>query len=172
MTRALVSLAFLVRSGGARAHFSSQHRSFWRLERLIFVALAPSVRSPRNIGRSYDFSTSELVCDDAKSMKNHSASAFDGARCSKRARTLLWGGLGASPGQLGDAFGRLWAVLGSPLIHSADLRTVGQRHPECLELMLNEGERQQRSTFDSLAAAAFAVLLSESPAAALQRSWL
>ena len=36
----------------------------------------------------------------------------------------------------------LWAVLGSPLIHSADLRTVGQRHPECLELMLNEGEGQ------------------------------
>jgi hypothetical protein len=28
-------------------------------------------------------------------------------------------------------------VWGSPLIHSADLRTVGQRHPECLELMLN-----------------------------------
>ena len=36
MTRALVSVAFLVRSGGARAHFSSQHGSFWRLERLIF----------------------------------------------------------------------------------------------------------------------------------------
>lgn len=31
----------------------------------------------------------------------------------------------------------LWAVLASPLILSADLRTVGQRHPECLELMLN-----------------------------------
>lgn len=32
----------------------------------------------------------------------------------------------------------VWAVLGSPLIHSADLRTVGQRHPECLALMVNE----------------------------------
>ena len=31
----------------------------------------------------------------------------------------------------------VWAVLASPLIQSADLRTVGQRHPECLELMLN-----------------------------------
>ena len=53
----------MVRSGGARAHFSSQHGSFWRLERLIFVPLAPSVRRLRNIGRSYDFSTSELVRD-------------------------------------------------------------------------------------------------------------
>ena len=32
----------------------------------------------------------------------------------------------------------VWAVLASPLIHAADLRTVGQRHPECLELMLND----------------------------------
>ena len=70
MTRALVSVAFLVRSGGARAHFSSQHGSFWRLERLIFVPPAPSVRSLRNIGRSYDFSTSELVCDTPKSTEN------------------------------------------------------------------------------------------------------
>ena len=31
----------------------------------------------------------------------------------------------------------IWAIWGSPLIHGADLRTVGQRHPECLELMLN-----------------------------------
>lgn len=31
----------------------------------------------------------------------------------------------------------VWAVLGSPLIHSADLRTLKDRHPECLELMLN-----------------------------------
>ena len=28
--------------------------------------------------------------------------------------------------------------MASPLIHSADLRTVGSRHPECLDLMLNE----------------------------------
>ena len=60
----------MVRSGGAQAHFSSQHGSFWRLERLIFVALAPSVRSLRNIGRSYDFGTSELVCDTPKSTEN------------------------------------------------------------------------------------------------------
>ena len=31
----------------------------------------------------------------------------------------------------------VWAIMGSPLIHSADFRTVGQRHPECLKLMLN-----------------------------------
>ena len=31
----------------------------------------------------------------------------------------------------------VWAVMASPLIHSADLRTVKQRHPECLQLMLN-----------------------------------
>ena len=32
----------------------------------------------------------------------------------------------------------VWCVLASPLIHSADLRTVGARHPECLALMLND----------------------------------
>ena len=32
----------------------------------------------------------------------------------------------------------VWCILASPLIHSADLRTVGARHPECLALMLNE----------------------------------
>ena len=31
----------------------------------------------------------------------------------------------------------MWAVLASPLLLSADLRTVKERHPECLELMLN-----------------------------------
>ena len=71
MTRALVSAAFLVRPGVARARFSSQHGSFWKLERLIFVPLAPSVRSLRNIGRSYDFSTSELARDTPKSTKDH-----------------------------------------------------------------------------------------------------
>ena len=32
----------------------------------------------------------------------------------------------------------LWAIIQSPLIQSADLRTVGERHPECLKLMLNQ----------------------------------
>lgn len=31
----------------------------------------------------------------------------------------------------------VWAVLASPLLLSADLRTVKAQHPECLELMLN-----------------------------------
>ena len=31
----------------------------------------------------------------------------------------------------------VWAVLASPLILSADLRTINQTHPECLDLMLN-----------------------------------
>jgi len=31
----------------------------------------------------------------------------------------------------------VWAVLASPLILSADLRTIKQEHPDCLELMLN-----------------------------------
>jgi alpha-galactosidase len=31
----------------------------------------------------------------------------------------------------------VWAVLASPLIISADLRTIQQEHPDCLELMLN-----------------------------------
>lgn len=31
----------------------------------------------------------------------------------------------------------VWAVLASPLILSADLRTIKQHHPECLALMLN-----------------------------------
>eukprot|EP00656_Telonema_subtile_P031596 TRINITY_DN3456_c0_g1_i1.p1 TRINITY_DN3456_c0_g1~~TRINITY_DN3456_c0_g1_i1.p1 ORF type:complete len:446 (+),score=71.67 TRINITY_DN3456_c0_g1_i1:145-1482(+) len=31
----------------------------------------------------------------------------------------------------------VWAVLASPLIHSADLRTVGARHADCLDIMLN-----------------------------------
>ena len=31
----------------------------------------------------------------------------------------------------------VWAVLASPLILSADLRTIKAKHPECLELMLN-----------------------------------
>ena len=43
MTRALVSAAFLVRPGVAQARFSSQHGSFWKLERFIFVPPAPSV---------------------------------------------------------------------------------------------------------------------------------
>ena len=32
----------------------------------------------------------------------------------------------------------VWAVLASPLILSADLRTIKEEHPDCLELMLNE----------------------------------
>lgn len=32
----------------------------------------------------------------------------------------------------------VWAILASPLIHSADVRTVAVRHPECLALMLNK----------------------------------
>ena len=70
MTRALVSVALLVRSGGAQAHFSSQHGSFWRLERLIFAPIAWSVPGLRNIGRSYDCSTSELARDTPKSTEN------------------------------------------------------------------------------------------------------
>ena len=31
----------------------------------------------------------------------------------------------------------VWSILGSPLIHSADLRTVKERHPDCLALMVN-----------------------------------
>merc|ERR1711966_302076 len=31
----------------------------------------------------------------------------------------------------------LWAIMATPLILSADLRTVGHRHPECLKLMRN-----------------------------------
>ena len=31
----------------------------------------------------------------------------------------------------------VWAILASPLIHSADLRTVQARHPECFALMVN-----------------------------------
>eukprot|EP01043_Picozoa_sp_COSAG02_P002482 COSAG02_NODE_57_length_43668_cov_118.217196_19_plen_612_part_00 len=31
----------------------------------------------------------------------------------------------------------VWAVLASPLIISADLRTIKEQHPDCLELMLN-----------------------------------
>ena len=31
----------------------------------------------------------------------------------------------------------IWAVLASPLILGADIRTIRQQHPECLELLLN-----------------------------------
>jgi hypothetical protein len=31
----------------------------------------------------------------------------------------------------------VWSVFASPLIQSADIRTLSTRHPECLELMLN-----------------------------------
>ena len=31
----------------------------------------------------------------------------------------------------------VWAIFGGPLIHGADPRTVGRKHPECLRLMLN-----------------------------------
>lgn len=34
----------------------------------------------------------------------------------------------------------IWAVLASPIIISADVRTVGQRHPECLAMLLGSGE--------------------------------
>ena len=36
-----------------------------------------------------------------------------------------------------EAHYAIWAVWGSPLIHGADLRTVQQRHPACLDLMKN-----------------------------------
>ena len=31
----------------------------------------------------------------------------------------------------------VWCVLGSPLVHSADMRTVRDRHPECFAIMPN-----------------------------------
>jgi hypothetical protein len=31
----------------------------------------------------------------------------------------------------------IWAVLASPLILSADLRSIKEEHPDCLELMVN-----------------------------------
>ena len=31
----------------------------------------------------------------------------------------------------------VWAVLASPLIHGADVTTVGERHPECFAMLLN-----------------------------------
>jgi hypothetical protein len=32
----------------------------------------------------------------------------------------------------------VWAILASPLILSADLRTIKTAHPACLQLMMNE----------------------------------
>lgn len=32
----------------------------------------------------------------------------------------------------------VWVVLGSPLIHSADFRTMPREHPECMAMLLNE----------------------------------
>ena len=43
----------------------------------------------------------------------------------------------------------LWSIFGSPLIQSADLRTVKQRHPACLELMLNPEIVAVRAPFPS-----------------------
>ena len=72
------------------------------------------VRSQQNTVKTGTRATSELSRDDAKSMKNRSASAFDGARCFKRGQTLLRGGPGASAERSRDAFGRILAALGSP----------------------------------------------------------
>lgn len=33
----------------------------------------------------------------------------------------------------------IWAIIGSPIIISADLRTVGERHPECLAMLQGSG---------------------------------
>ena len=52
-------------------------------------------------------------------------------------------GKGRTPGNEGMTMAEyrahfsVWAVLASPLLLSADLRTVKAQHPECLELMLN-----------------------------------
>ena len=52
-------------------------------------------------------------------------------------------GEGRTPGNVGMTMVEyrshysVWAVLASPLLLSADLRTIKARHPECLELMLN-----------------------------------
>ena len=75
----------------------------------------------QNIMKTDAKRTLELARDDAKSMKNCSESAFDGARCSQRAWTLLrgcpargrfWTSLGRSWPALGSLLGRSWAALG------------------------------------------------------------
>ena len=72
------------------------------------------VRSVQNVGRSYDFGTSELPHNHAKSMKNRCAGVFAVARRRKRARAALRGRPGASWSQLGETFGWFPAALGSP----------------------------------------------------------
>ena len=45
----------------------------------------------------------------------------------------------------------IWAVLASPLILGADIRTIRQQHPECLELLLNPEIVSARPQFHACA---------------------
>ena len=105
---------FSARSGRPGAGFGRSGRSFRGRNSAIFehfrsarTCCAYFVRCPRNTIKTDAKRTSVLSRDDTKTSKNRSASAFDGARCSKHAWTVLRAGLRASAGRPGDAFDRL-----------------------------------------------------------------
>ena len=106
--------AIWARPDAPKLDFGGRNAQIFELFRCSRAFGANCLRHRKSTVKTNTKRTSELARDDAKSMKNHSASAFDGARCSKRARTLLRGGPGASARRPGDAFGRLLAALGSP----------------------------------------------------------
>ena len=61
-----------------------------------------------------------------------------------RCRTTVIAPTGGTPHDTGGmtlaeyrAHYSVWAILASPLIISADLRTIKEQHPDCLALMLN-----------------------------------
>ena len=102
------------RPGGPGLDFGGQNALIFGRFRCSCAFRANFVRGQQKTVKTGTRGTSERMRDGAKTAKIRSASAFDSARCTKRARATLRGCPGASRDRPGEAFGWLPVVLGSP----------------------------------------------------------